>query len=150
MVVKLGDDLGQCGAEVVSFGRGERGGGVLLERGAGRADWVADGAAAGSEVQADQAGIFGVGPAGQQAGLFHPGRGIDDGRRGDLKPAGDLARGQPVLFPQHAEHDVLADPDTVTAHRLVGVFPEQLGCLGEQSEQVGHCHSIFPSTLTTC
>ena len=67
-----------------------------------------------------------------------------------LKAAGDLTRGQPVLLPQHAQHDVLADPDTVAAHRLVSGFPEQLGCLGEQGEQIGHYHSIFPSTLTTC
>ena len=59
-----------------------------------------------------------------------------------VEAAGDLAGGKPVLLPEHRQHDVLADPDAVPAHRLVGGLPEQLGRLGEQGKQVGHPDSI--------
>src|SRR5215475_1782033 len=62
---------------------------------------------------------------------------------------GDLTGSQPVMLPELAQQDVLADPDAVVAHRLVSGLTEQLGCLSEEGKQIGHRFSILASTLTT-
>ena len=127
---------------MVQFGGGEGSRGVPLQRVAGVADRFAHRPGEGGEVQAHQARIRRVGPADHQAGFLHAGRGVDDGGSRHLEAAGDLAGGKPVLLPEHRQHDVLADPDAVPAHRLVGGLPEQLASLGEQGKQVGHPRSI--------
>lgn len=122
--------------------RGEGDGGASLELVSFPFDDALDGTPQISEVEADEACIRAVGTPDEEARRFHARGGVDDGRCSEAKPAGDLARGEPVLLPECFEDDVLADADAVRAHRLVGGATQKLRGTREQGQELAHAPSL--------